>query len=89
MKWLLFKDALFSAPLSKSTDWQPEFSGDKGTRIWFPDLIKEGEWHHLVVVLNRQVLKNATFSLFVNGQHIATQKYSNFNSELDEETESD
>ena len=36
--------------------------------------IKEGEWHHLVIVLNRQVLKNSSFSLFVNGQHIATQK---------------
>ena len=55
-------------------DWQPEFSGEYGTRVWFPDLIKEGEWHHLVVVLNRQVLKNASFSLYVNGQHISTQK---------------
>ena len=61
-------------PLSKPCDWQPEFTMDHGTRIWFPDLIKEGEWHHLVVVLNRQVLKNSSFSLFVNGQHIATQK---------------
>ena len=61
-------------PLSKSCDWQPEFTSEHGARIWFPDLIKEGEWHHLVVVLNRQVLKNSSFSLFVNGQHIATQK---------------
>ena len=44
------------------------------SRIWFPDLIKEGEWHHVIVVLNRQVLKNSSFSLYVNGQHIATQK---------------
>jgi len=36
--------------------------------------IKEGEWHHIVIVLNRQVLKNSTFSLFVNGQHITTQR---------------
>ena len=40
----------------------------------FTDLIKEGEWHHVIVVLNRQVLKNSSFSLYVNGQHIATQK---------------
>eukprot|EP00094_Tigriopus_californicus_P005213 TCALIF_05026-PB protein Name:"Similar to WDFY3 WD repeat and FYVE domain-containing protein 3 (Homo sapiens)" AED:0.04 eAED:0.04 QI:7/0.93/0.68/1/1/1/16/134/3650 len=62
------------ASLNKSMDWQPEFSGDRGCRIWFPDLIKEGEWHHIVVVLNRQVLKNSSFSLYVNGQHIASQK---------------
>jgi hypothetical protein len=61
-------------PLAKACDWQPDFTGDHGARIWFPDLIKEGEWHHLVIVLNRQVLKNSSFSLFVNGQHIATQK---------------
>lgn len=61
-------------PLSKPCDWQPEYTSEHGSRIWFPDLIKEGEWHHLVLVLNRQVLKNSSFSLFVNGQHIATQK---------------
>ena len=60
--------------LSKACDWQPDYTADHGARIWFPDLIKEGEWHHLVIVLNRQVLKNSSFSLFVNGQHIATQK---------------
>ena len=42
--------------------------------MWFPDLIKEGEWHHLIVVLNRQVIKNSSFSLYVNGQHISTQR---------------
>ena len=56
------------------SDWQPEFSGDSGVRVWFPDLIKEGEWHHLIVVLNRQVIKNSSFSLYVNGQHISTQR---------------
>ena len=61
-------------PLSKPCDWQPEYTIEHGSRIWFPDLIKEGEWHHIVLVLNRQVLKNSSFSLFVNGQHIATQK---------------
>ena len=60
--------------MSQPCHWQPESTVDHGSRIWFPDLIKEGEWHHLVIVLNRQVLKNSSFSLFVNGQHIATQK---------------
>ena len=54
-------------PLSKPCDWQPEYTIEHGSRIWFPDLIKEGEWHHIVLVLNRQVLKNSSFSLFVNG----------------------
>ena len=48
----------------KTSDWQPDFSGDRGARVWFPDLIKEGEWHHVVVVFNRQILKNTTFSLY-------------------------
>jgi hypothetical protein len=41
--------------MSKSSDWHPDFTGDFGVRVWFPDLIKEGEWHHVVIVLNRQV----------------------------------
>jgi hypothetical protein len=61
--------------MSKSSDWHPDFTGDFGARVWFPDLIKEGEWHHIVIVLNRQVIKNSTFSLFVNGQHITTQRF--------------
>ncbi|CAB4066173.1 WDFY3 [Lepeophtheirus salmonis] len=48
--------------------------GESGARIWFPDLIKEGEWHHLVLVFNRQTLKNSSFTLFVNGQKVAAQK---------------
>jgi hypothetical protein len=42
--------------MSKSSDWHPDFTGDFGARVWFPDLIKEGEWHHIVIVLNRQVV---------------------------------
>lgn len=60
--------------MSNNSDFQPDYSGEYGARIWFPDLIKEGEWHHIVVVLNRSTLKNPTSSVFVNGQHIATQK---------------
>ena len=63
-------------PLARAgTDWQPDFTGENGVRVWFPDLIKEGEWHHLVIVLNRQVIKNSSFSLYVNGQHISTQRF--------------
>ena len=57
-------------------DWQPDYTGENGARVWFPDLIKEEEWHHLVIVLNRQATKNPSFSLFINGQHISTQRMS-------------
>lgn len=55
-------------------EWEPEGSGDGSARIWCPDLLHEGQWHHLVVVLNRAVLKNSSFSLFLDGQHMHTQK---------------
>lgn len=37
-------------------------------------MLQEGQWHHLAVVLNRAVLKNSSFSLFLDGQHKHTQK---------------
>lgn len=55
-------------------EWEPEGTGDGSARIWCPDLLHEGQWHHLVVVLNRAVLKNSSFSLFLDGQHMHTQK---------------
>ncbi|XP_055711660.1 WD repeat and FYVE domain-containing protein 3 [Phlebotomus papatasi] len=55
-------------------EWEPDGTGDSGARIWCPDLLHEGQWHHLVVVLNRAVLKNSSFSLFLDGQHMHTQK---------------
>jgi len=55
-------------------EWEPEGTGDSSARIWCPDLLHEGQWHHLVVVLNRAVLKNSSFSLFLDGQHMNTRK---------------
>lgn len=55
-------------------DWEPEGMGDCGARIWCPDLLQEGQWHHLALVLNRAVLKNSACSVYVDGQHIHTQK---------------
>lgn len=55
-------------------EWEPEGSGEHGARIWCPDLLQEGQWHHLVFVLNRAVLKNSSFSLYLDGQHMHTQK---------------
>lgn len=55
-------------------EWEPEGSGEHGARVWCPDILQEGQWHHLVVVLNRAVLKNSSFSLYLDGQHMHTQK---------------
>lgn len=48
-------------------EWEPESGGDSSARIWCPDLLHEQQWHHLVIVLNRAVLKNSSFSLFLDG----------------------
>ena len=60
--------------IDQSNDWQPEFSGEWGARVWFPDIMKEGEWHHLVFVFSKQVIKNSSFTLYINGQQVATSK---------------
>lgn len=49
-------------------EWEPEGSGECGARVWCPDLQHEGQWHHLVLVLNRAVLKNSSFSLYLDGK---------------------
>ncbi|XP_050525205.1 WD repeat and FYVE domain-containing protein 3 isoform X2 [Daktulosphaira vitifoliae] len=57
-----------------NSDWEPEVIGDSCARIWYPDLVQEGQWHHIAIVLNRAVLKNSSFSLYMDGQHVHTQK---------------
>lgn len=48
-------------------DWEPEGGDDNNARIWCPDLLHEGQWHNLVVVLNRAVLKNSSLTLYLDG----------------------
>lgn len=55
-------------------EWEPEGTGECGARVWCPDLLHEGQWHHIAIVLNRAVLKNSSFSLYLDGQHIHSQK---------------
>ncbi|XP_014217071.1 WD repeat and FYVE domain-containing protein 3-like [Copidosoma floridanum] len=55
-------------------DWEPEGTGDYGARVWCPELLHEGQWHHIAIVLNRAVLKNSSFLLYLDGQHIHSQK---------------
>ncbi|XP_076043582.1 WD repeat and FYVE domain containing 3 bchs isoform X2 [Oratosquilla oratoria] len=55
-------------------EWEPEMSGDFGCREWFPDLLTEGQWHHLVITLNRAVLKNSSLSIYIDGQLVKQKK---------------
>ncbi|XP_059488715.1 WD repeat and FYVE domain-containing protein 3 [Neocloeon triangulifer] len=55
-------------------EWEPDVCGDGSSRVWCPDLLQEGQWHHIVLAINRQSAKNSSFSIFVDGQHIHTQK---------------
>lgn len=57
-------------------DWEPEEREEFCVRVWCPELLQEGQWHHLVIVLNRAVLKNSSVSVYVDGQHHSTQKVS-------------
>ncbi len=43
-------------------------------RVRCPDLAQEGQWHHLVVVFNKAVMKHTTLSLFVDGINVHSQK---------------
>lgn len=54
-------------PIKDLGDWEPEGLDDNSARIWCPDLLHEGQWHNLVVVLNRAVLKNSSLSLYLDG----------------------
>lgn len=56
-------------------EWEPEGSGECGARVWCPDLQHEGQWHHLVLVLNRAVLKNSSFSLYLDGKFFSFMYY--------------
>uniref|UniRef100_A0A1A9X279 WD repeat and FYVE domain-containing protein 3 n=1 Tax=Glossina brevipalpis TaxID=37001 RepID=A0A1A9X279_9MUSC len=62
------------APSKSLGDWEPEGADDGNARIWCPDLLHEGQWHNLVVVLNRAVLKNSSLSLYLDGMPMHTQK---------------
>ncbi|KAG8454376.1 hypothetical protein GDO86_000847 [Hymenochirus boettgeri] len=38
------------------------------------DLIQEGQWHHLVLVMSKGMLKNSTAALYIDGQIVNTVK---------------
>uniref|UniRef100_S4RTS1 DUF4704 domain-containing protein n=1 Tax=Petromyzon marinus TaxID=7757 RepID=S4RTS1_PETMA len=51
-------------------------SQDGCVRFVTPELAQEGQWHHLVLVLNRGVLKPSSASLYVDGQLAGNTKLS-------------
>lgn len=38
------------------------------------ELIVEGQWHHLVLVMSKGMLKNSTAALYIDGQLVSTVK---------------
>jgi WD repeat and FYVE domain-containing protein 3 len=55
-------------------EWEPDVCGDGSCRVWCPDLLQEGQWHHIVFVIGRVSSKTSSFSLYVDGQHIHSQR---------------
>ena len=45
-------------------------------RVRCADQILEGQWHHLVVVMSKGMLKNSMASLYLDGQLLSTVKVS-------------
>lgn len=42
------------------------------------ELIAEGQWHHLVLVMSKGMLKNSMATLYLDGQLVSTVKVSGF-----------
>lgn len=45
-------------------------------RFLSDQLLEEGRWHHVMVVLNKALIRNSTCALFVDGKHVATCRVS-------------
>lgn len=73
-KALLVSTQEIPLPNLSGADWEPEVKEEGCVRFWSPELLQEGQWHHVVVVLNRAVLKNSSVSIYIDGQHMSTQK---------------
>ncbi|XP_078381850.1 WD repeat and FYVE domain-containing protein 3-like isoform X3 [Oculina patagonica] len=41
-------------------------------RFLSDQLLEEGRWHHVMVVLNKALIRNSTCALFVDGKHVNT-----------------
>lgn len=45
-------------------------------RFLSDQLLEEGRWHHVMVVLNKALIRNSTCALFVDGKHVSTCRVS-------------
>lgn len=50
------------------------FDADFNLRVWSPEFIQEGQWHHICVVLNRALLKNSSATVYIDGNAVAQHK---------------
>ena len=59
---------------SGELDMEPILN-DTTVRFWCPELTQEGQWRHVVLIFHKAgIMKNSSVSLFVDGQHVNTQK---------------
>ena len=47
-------------------------------RFLSDQLLEEGRWHHVMVVLNKALIRNSTCALFVDGKHVNTSRVREF-----------
>ena len=53
----------------------PPLVNELTARFWSAELIQEGQWRHLVVVLSRAgMLKYSNVTIYVDGNHAGTEK---------------
>lgn len=64
----------FLFAVTAETEMEPLLN-NTNVRFWCPELTQEGQWRHLVLLFNKAgIMKNSSVSLFVDGQHVNTQK---------------
>ena len=61
--------------VSQTEDYHEPKLSDNLVKFWHQDLDEEGQWHHLVLIFHRAgIMKNSSVSLFLDGEHVNTQK---------------
>lgn len=78
-EWWLFTHILFASGLSQAADESSEEASFYEilpccARFRCGEVIAEGQWHHLVLVMSKGMLKNSMATLYIDGQLINTVK---------------
>ena len=80
MRWLNYHQipTLFVSldyTVSQTEDYHEPKLSDNLVKFWHQDLDEEGQWHHLVLIFHKAgIMKNSSVSLFLDGEHVNTQK---------------